>query len=70
MAYSTKLVFKDEKSDKFWNIETKGKTYTVNYGKTGTGGQTQTKEFNSPADAETEAKKQAEGKKKKGYQEA
>ncbi|MDR3341721.1 MAG: WGR domain-containing protein [Treponema sp.] len=70
MAYSTKLVFKDEKSDKFWNIETNEKIYTVNYGKTGTAGQTQTKEFGSPAEAEAEAKKQTEGKKKKGYKEA
>nr|WP_139357217.1 WGR domain-containing protein [Leptospira alexanderi] len=30
------LVFKDGKSDKFWNIEVSGTSFTVTYGKTGT----------------------------------
>ncbi|MDI7215810.1 WGR domain-containing protein, partial [Leptospira santarosai] len=39
------LTFKDDKSDKFWNIEVDGNSFTVTYGKTGTVGQTQTKSF-------------------------
>ncbi|MDI7156854.1 WGR domain-containing protein [Leptospira santarosai] len=40
-----RLTFKDDKSDKFWNIEVGGTSFTVTYGKTGTIGQTQTKSF-------------------------
>ncbi|MGQ2850716.1 WGR domain-containing protein, partial [Leptospira interrogans] len=32
------LTFKDDKSDKFWNIEVSGNSFTVTYGKTGTSG--------------------------------
>ncbi|MDI7207190.1 WGR domain-containing protein [Leptospira santarosai] len=32
------LTFKDESSDKFWNIEVDGNSFTVTYGKTGTNG--------------------------------
>ncbi|WP_081102144.1 WGR domain-containing protein, partial [Leptospira santarosai] len=35
-----KLTFKDDKSDKFWNIEVDETSFTVTYGKTGTIGQT------------------------------
>ncbi|EMN50383.1 WGR domain protein [Leptospira interrogans str. L1207] len=28
------LTFKDDKSDKFWNIEVSGNSFTVTYGKT------------------------------------
>ncbi|EMJ49821.1 WGR domain protein [Leptospira santarosai str. HAI1349] len=31
-----RLTFKDDKSDKFWNIEVGGTSFTVTYGKTGT----------------------------------
>ncbi|MDI7220873.1 WGR domain-containing protein [Leptospira santarosai] len=30
------LTFKNESSDKFWNIEVGGTSFTVTYGKTGT----------------------------------
>ncbi|WP_155717217.1 WGR domain-containing protein, partial [Leptospira santarosai] len=30
-----RLTFKDDKSDKFWNIEVDGTSFTVTYGKTG-----------------------------------
>ncbi|EMO59312.1 WGR domain protein [Leptospira santarosai str. CBC1416] len=30
------LTFKDDKSDKFWNIEVDETSFTVTYGKTGT----------------------------------
>ncbi|EMM76931.1 WGR domain protein [Leptospira santarosai str. 2000030832] len=32
------LIFKDDKSDKFWNIEVDGNSFTVTYGKTGASG--------------------------------
>jgi predicted DNA-binding WGR domain protein len=41
------LTFKDEKSDKFWSIETSGAGFTVTYGKTGTDGQSSRKEFDT-----------------------
>lgn len=41
------LIFKDGKSDKFWNVEVSGKSFTVTYGKTGTAGTSQTKTFDS-----------------------
>lgn len=43
------LTYKDETSDKFWNIEVSGTSFTVTYGKTGTPGQTQKKEFKDEA---------------------
>jgi uncharacterized protein (TIGR02996 family) len=39
------FVFTDEKSNKFWNIDLKGTCFTVTFGKVGTTGQTQTKDF-------------------------
>ncbi|EPG50257.1 hypothetical protein LEP1GSC049_3613 [Leptospira kirschneri serovar Cynopteri str. 3522 CT] len=30
------LTYKDDKSDKFWNIEVSAKSFTVTYGKAGT----------------------------------
>ena len=39
--------FKDAKSSKFWTINQNGTTYTGSYGKIGTEGVEQTKEFDS-----------------------
>ncbi|NBW34291.1 MAG: WGR domain-containing protein [Cytophagia bacterium] len=61
------LTFKDHKSDKFWQIETSGKTYTVTYGKTGTTGTSQTKKFGSEEKCLEEAEKLLSEKLKKGY---
>lgn len=61
--------FRDGNSDKFWAIEVKGPTFTVNYGRTGSAGQTQTKTFGSKADAEEAADKLIAEKVRKGYQE-
>jgi uncharacterized protein (TIGR02996 family) len=47
------FVFTDDKSNKFWNIDLQGTSFTVTFGKVGTKGQTQTKEF---ADEETARK--------------
>ena len=61
--------FKDAHSSKFWEVSVSGATITVLYGKLGTNGQTSVKEMNSPKEAQEQAKKQANGKIKKGYQE-
>jgi predicted DNA-binding WGR domain protein len=47
LPMKTHLTYKDGKSDKFWQIETQGNSFRVTYGKTGTAGTSQTKEFNS-----------------------
>ncbi len=41
------LTYQDDKSDKFWNIEASGKSFTVTYGKAGTAGTSQTKTFDN-----------------------
>lgn len=62
--------FKDAKSSKFWEIETTGQTVTVRYGKIGTEGQTQVKEFGTAAEAADHAAKITAEKVKKGYKAA
>lgn len=61
------LTFKDEQSDKFWQIETTGKLFTVTYGKTGSLGVSQTKTFLSEKQCQKEAEKLVNEKLKKGY---
>ena len=61
--------FSDEKSNKFWIIELDGESYTVNFGRIGTNGQTQTKEFASADAAKKEYDKLIAEKIKKGYKE-
>jgi Leucine-rich repeat (LRR) protein/predicted DNA-binding WGR domain protein len=61
------LTYKDEKSDKFWQIEVNGSSFTVTYGKTGTAGTSQTKVFDSDEKCLKEAEKLVAEKKKKGY---
>lgn len=39
------FVFQDFKSQKFWSIDVRGTDVVVNYGKLGTDGQTQVKNF-------------------------
>ncbi|NBP68753.1 MAG: WGR domain-containing protein, partial [Cytophagia bacterium] len=63
----THLTYKDDKSDKFWQIETQGNSFTVIYGKTGTSGTSQTKIFESDEKCLKEAEKLVAEKKKKGY---
>lgn len=57
------------KSSKFWEIETSGSTLTVRYGRIGTNGQTQTKEFADTPAAEKERDKLIKEKAGKGYSE-
>ena len=61
------LTFKDDKSDKFWQIEISGSSFTVTYGKTGTAGTSQVKNFSSEEECQQEAEKLLNEKLKKGY---
>ena len=63
------FTFSDATSHKFWNIERKGKSFTVTYGKIGSNGQTQVKEFADDARARKEHDKLVAEKVKKGYKE-
>jgi uncharacterized protein (TIGR02996 family) len=60
--------FSEGTSNKFWEIELKGKSFTTTYGKIGSGGQTTIKEFKSDADAKKEYDKIIAEKTKKGYE--
>ena len=51
------FVFQDFKSQKFWSIDVRGTDVIVNYGKLGTDGQTQVKNFSSAGEAEKAAGK-------------
>lgn len=61
------FTYTDDKSSKFWSIEVSSNSFTVNYGKTGTTGQTQTKTFDTEAQCQKEAEKLIAEKTKKGY---
>lgn len=61
------FVFQDFKSQKFWSIDVRGTDVIVNYGKLGTDGQTQVKNFSSAGEAEKAAGKLIAEKTKKGY---
>ncbi len=61
------LVFIDEKSKKFWRARKEKTDLYVNWGRIGTDGQTQLKEFDSPQAATKEMEKLVEQKRKKGY---
>jgi predicted DNA-binding WGR domain protein len=64
------LTYKDSKSDKFWQIEVAGKSFTVTYGKTGTAGTSQTKTFENEEKCLREAEKLLNEKVRKGYKES
>ena len=61
------FVFQDFKSQKFWSIDVVGTDVTVNYGKLGTDGQTQVKNYATTEEAEKAAGKLIAEKTKKGY---
>lgn len=63
------LEFVDESSDKFWEIETSGNSFTVTYGRNGTSGQSQTKTFTEEDKCIREAEKLIAEKIRKGYSE-
>ena len=57
----------DGNSSKFWHVEQKAKTQTVQYGRIGTTGQTKTKSFETAALAKASVEKLIQQKLKKGY---
>ncbi len=59
--------FSEGTSNKFWKISLDSTTFTVHYGKIGTAGQVQTKEFADAAAARQAAEKLIQEKIKKGY---
>lgn len=59
--------FRGTTSKKFWEIDTKGKTVTVRFGKIGTDGQMTVKTFGAPDVATAHAAKVTAEKLKKGY---
>ena len=61
--------FSDGQSSKFWEIQLKGKSFAVRYGKLGSAGQTLEKQFASPQDAKEAFDKLIREKLKKGYRE-
>ena len=63
------FVFQDFKSQKFWSVDVQGTDVIVNYGKLGTDGQTQVKNFSTVEEAEKAAAKLINEKTKKGYEE-
>jgi uncharacterized protein (TIGR02996 family) len=59
--------YRDGKSNKFWNIDLQGNAFTVTFGRIGSAGQTQTKEFADAARAQKEHDKLIQEKLAKGY---
>src|SRR4051794_7439683 len=59
--------FEEGSSKKFWAIEVAGKSFTVQFGRLGTAGQSQTKDFTSAADAKKAVDTLIAEKVKKGY---
>jgi len=59
--------FVDSTSNKFWEVEVKGKTLNVTFGKIGTKGQIKPKDFATPGKAKAEMEKLIKEKTGKGY---
>jgi predicted DNA-binding WGR domain protein len=59
--------FAEGTSNKFYEVDVAGNGVSVTFGRIGTSGQTQTKQFGSPAEAQKHADKQITQKLKKGY---
>ena len=68
--WTVQLEFAEGTSSKFWRARVDGKTLYVNYGKIGSNGQTQVKEFGDAAAATAEYDKLNRDKRKKGYLDA
>ena|GEM_PF-1905828 len=64
---NTYLEFSDGSANKFWSVSTEDCAVTVIFGKIGTAGQTQIKEYDSAEEAQAQAQRQAVAKIKKGY---
>ena len=59
--------FSDGTSNKFWEVDVKGKILNVTFGKIGTKGQSKPKDFATPEKAKTEMEKLIKEKTGKGY---
>ena len=59
--------FSDSTSNKFWEVDVKGKTLNVTFGKIGTKGQSKPKDFATPEKAKAEMEKLIKEKTGKGY---
>ena len=59
--------FSDSTSNKFWEVDVKGKTLNVTFGKIGTKGQGKPKDFATPEKAKAEMEKLIKEKTGKGY---
>jgi predicted DNA-binding WGR domain protein len=68
--WTVHLEFAEGTSSKFWRARVEGKTLYVNYGKIGSNGQTQVKDFGDAAGAKAEYDKLVREKRKKGYEDA
>ncbi|MGE3805913.1 MAG: DNA ligase [Gemmataceae bacterium] len=68
-AESRRFEYTDDKSSKFWEISIDGTAVTVRFGRIGTNGQTQTKEFADAGAAAAHADKLIGEKTEKGYEE-
>jgi predicted DNA-binding WGR domain protein len=65
--WTVHLEFEEGTSSKFWRARVEGKTLYVNYGKIGSAGQTQVKDFGNADGAQKEYDKLVREKRKKGY---
>ncbi len=68
--WTVHLEFEEGTSSKFWRARTEGQTLYVNYGKIGSAGQTQVKDFGDASAATKEYNKLVAEKRKKGYVDA
>jgi predicted DNA-binding WGR domain protein len=68
--WTVHLEFEEGTSSKFWRARVEGKTLYVNYGKIGSAGQTQVKDFGDGSGAQKEYDKLVREKRKKGYVES
>jgi formylglycine-generating enzyme required for sulfatase activity/predicted DNA-binding WGR domain protein len=59
--------FSDSTSNKFWEVDVKGETLNVTFGKIGTKGQSKPKDFATPEKAKAEMEKLIKEKTSKGY---
>ena len=64
------FIYKDEKSHKFWCIDYSGYDFSVNYGKSGSIGKFEIKEFETEEECLKQAEKLIRSKEKKGYVES
>ena len=65
--WTVHLEFEEGTSSEFWRARVEGKTLYVNYGKIGSNGQTQVKDFGDGSGAQKEYDKLVREKRKKGY---